>query len=179
MRDVFNVLLANKLYANVTKCEFFTSSVNFLGYIVSANGIEADSAKVKAIQEWPTPQSVSDVCSFHGLASFYRIFVKDFSTIVAPLTKVIKKNVGFLWGEKQECAFNLLKDKLCNAPILAIPNFNAKFELDCDASGVGIGAVTKQGGKPIAYFSEKLSGASLNYPTYDKEMFALIRALEH
>ncbi|KAJ9177048.1 hypothetical protein P3X46_012302, partial [Hevea brasiliensis] len=99
--------------------------------------IEVDEDKVRAIREWPTPKSVSDVRSFHGLASFYRRFVKDFSTIASPLN-----------------------------------------EIECDASRVGIGAVLKQERRPIAYFSEKLSGATLNYSTYDKEMYALVRALE-
>ena len=82
------------------------------------------------------------------------------------------------WGEKQESAFQQLKEKLTNAPILALPNFSKTFELECDASGVAIGVVLLQGGHPIAYFSEKLHGASLNYPTYDKELYALVRALQ-
>ena len=178
LRLVLNVLRKERLYANLKKCDFCQSELVFLGFVVSAAGIKVDQEKVKGIQEWPTPTSITQVRSFHGLASFYRRFVKDFSTIAAPLTEVIKKNVGFQWGEAQERSFNSLKEKLTNAPLLVLPNFSKTFEIECDASGVGIGAVLMQEGKPIAYFSEKLNGATLNYPTYDKELYALVRALE-
>ncbi|KAE8698135.1 pentatricopeptide repeat-containing protein [Hibiscus syriacus] len=138
----------------------------------------ANKEKVKAIQEWPTPTSITEVRYFHGLASFYHHFVKDFSTIAAPLTEIIKKSVEFKWGPLQQKAFELLKDNLCSAPILRLPNFYNTFELECDASGIGIGAVLMQERQPIAYFSEKLKGAQLNYSTYDKELLALVRALE-
>ena len=136
-----------------------------------------DEEKVKAIQDWPTPKLVNEVRTFHGLASFYRYFVKDFSTIVVPLN-VVKKSVGFKWGEEQELAFVLLKEKLCSAPVLALPNFTKAFEIECDAFGMGRGAILMQDWRPIAYFNEKLSGATLNYPTYDKELYVLVRALE-
>ncbi|RDY13892.1 Retrovirus-related Pol polyprotein from transposon gypsy, partial [Mucuna pruriens] len=128
---------------------------------------------VKAIREWPTPKNANEVRSFHGLASFYRRFVKNFSSIAAPLNELVKKDVVFKWDDVHEKAFNLLKDKLTNALVLCLPNFDNTFEIECDAFGVGIEVVLMQESKPIAYFSEKLSGVALNYSTYDKKLYAL------
>jgi hypothetical protein len=104
--------------------------------------------------------------------------MRDFGTIVAPLNDLMKKGVPFYWGATQEHSFNTLIDKLTHAPLLQLPNFDKAFELECDASGIGIGGVLLQDGKHIAYFSEKLSEPSLNYSTYDKELYALVRVLE-
>ena len=104
--------------------------------------------------------------------------MKDFSTIAALLTEIVKKSVGFKWNDEQDKAFNLLKDKLCPASVLALPDFARAFEVECDASGSGIGAVLMQDRRPIVYFSQKLNGAALNYPIYDKELYALVRTLE-
>ena len=112
------------------------------------------------------------------LPSFYRRFVKNFSTIAAPLNELTKKDVEFVWGKSQEAAFQELKTCLTSAPLLVLPDFNKSFEIECDASGIGIGGVLMQEGKPIAYFSEKFDGAQLNYPVYDKELYALVHVLE-
>ena len=109
-----------------------------------------DQAKVVVIQNWPTPTNVNEVRSFHGLASFYRRFVPNFGTIVAPLNDIVKKDVVFQWGEAQQKAFETLKEKLTNAPILALSNFAKTLEIECDASSISIGAVLLQEGHPIA-----------------------------
>jgi hypothetical protein len=104
--------------------------------------------------------------------------VRDFSTIAAPLNNLTKKGVSFHWGPAQDQPFHTLIDMLTHAPLLQLPDFSKTFELECDASGIGIGGVLLQESKLIAYFSEKLSGPSLNYSTYDKELYALVRVLE-
>ena len=113
--------------------------------------------KIEAIKSWPVPETITQVRSFLGLAGFYRRFVKDFSTIVAPLHELTKKGVDFHFGKVHHESFDALKDKLTHAPLLQLPNFDKTFELECDASGIGIGGVLMQDGKPVAYFSEKIT----------------------
>jgi hypothetical protein len=178
LRVVFGALRETRLFANLEKCTFCTDWVAFLGYVVTPQGIEVDEAKIEAIKSWPIPVTLTQLRSFLCLVGFYWRFVRDFSTIAPPLNDLTKKGVPFYWGAAQEHSFNTLIDKLTHALLLQLPDFGKTFELECDVSGIGIGGVLLQEGKHIAYFSEKLSGHSLNYSMYDKELYALVRVLE-
>ncbi|XP_019093259.1 PREDICTED: uncharacterized protein LOC109129463 [Camelina sativa] len=136
LKTVLDVLRREQLFVNSKKCTFCTDNLVYLGFVVSAQDIKVDEEQVKAIREWPSPKTVGEVRSFHGLADFYQRFVKDFSTIAAPLTEDIKKEVGFKWETAQEEAFQLLKQKLTSAPLFSFPDFKKTFEIECDVSGV-------------------------------------------
>ena len=138
LQSVFELLRRDKFYVNTKKCTFVVSKVGFLGYVVTDKGIAMDEGKVKAILDWQVPRFVAEVRSFHGLATFYRRFIKGFSTIAAPLTDCLKLST-FVWDEAKQQSFESLKVAFTAALVLQAPDFERIFELDCDASGVGIG----------------------------------------
>ncbi|GKD30408.1 putative nucleotidyltransferase, ribonuclease H, partial [Tanacetum coccineum] len=178
VRQVLTLLRKDSFYAATKKCVFMTPKVLFLGYVVSGEGIQVDESKVAAVQEWPTPTTITEVQSFHGLASFYRWFISNFSSIMAHLTDCMKGK-SFVWTKEAESAFQVVKEKLTTAPILVLPDFSKVFELHTDASKVAIGGVLSQGGRPVAYFSEKLTEPKSRYSTYDLEFYAVVQAVKH
>ncbi|GJZ74986.1 putative reverse transcriptase domain-containing protein, partial [Tanacetum coccineum] len=158
IRIILELLQKEKLYAKFSKCQFWLDSMKFLGHVINSQGVHVDPAKVEAIKSWSAPKSPTEVRQFLGLAGYYRRFIEGFSLIVKPLTKLTQKNKTYEWGEEEEEAFQLLKGKLCSAPILALPEGSEDFVVYCDASLKGYGAVLMQREKVIALWRYYLYG---------------------
>ncbi|GJV66323.1 putative nucleotidyltransferase, ribonuclease H [Tanacetum coccineum] len=178
LRIILELLQKEKLYAKFSKCDFWIRIVQFLGHLIDSQGLHVDPAKIEAVKNWTSPTTPTEVRQFLGLAGYYRRFIEGFSKIAKPLTKLTQKNKNYIWGEEQESAFQLLKQKLCEAPILALPEGNNDFVVYCDASLQGLGAVLMQREKVIAYASRQLKPHEENYTTHDLELGAVVFALK-
>ncbi|KAI3745140.1 hypothetical protein L1987_58244 [Smallanthus sonchifolius] len=150
---VLDLLKKEQLYAKFSKCEFWLKKVQFLGHIVNEKGIHVDPAKIEVVKNWQAPKTPTEVRSFLGLAGYYRRFISNFSKIAVPLIALTHKGKLYEWGPKQEEAFQTLKQKLCEAPILTLPDGTEDFVVYCDAPHLGLGCVLMQRGKMIAYAS--------------------------
>ncbi|GJY23724.1 putative reverse transcriptase domain-containing protein [Tanacetum coccineum] len=178
LRLVLELLKKEKLYAKFSKCEFWLREVQFLGHVINGNEIHVDPSKIKDVKNWKAPRTPTEVHSFLGLAGYYRRFIENFSKIAKSLTILTQMSKTFEWGEEQELAFQTLKDKLCNAPVLALPEGSEDFVVYCDASRIGLGCVLMQRGKVIAYASRQLKIHENNYTTHDLELGAVVFALK-
>ncbi|GJS58627.1 putative reverse transcriptase domain-containing protein [Tanacetum coccineum] len=167
LRIILELLRKEKLYAKFSKCDFWIHIVQFLGHLIDSQGLHVDPAKIEAVKNWTSPTTPTEVRQFLGLAGYYRRFIEGFSKIAKPLTRLTQKNKSYIWGEEQESAFQLLKQKLYEAPILALPEGNDNFVVYCDASLQGLGAVLMQREKVIAYASRQLKPHEENYTTHD------------
>ncbi|GJR00793.1 hypothetical protein Tco_0523777 [Tanacetum coccineum] len=178
LKIILELLKKEELYAKFSKCEFWIPKVQFLGHVIDSKGIHVDPAKIESIKDWTSPKSPTEIRQFLGLAGYYRRFIEGFSKIAKPMTKLTQKKVKFEWGDKQEAAFQLLKQKLCSAPILALPEGSEDFIAYCDASKKGLGAVLMQREKVISYASRQLKIHEKNYTTHDLELGAVVFALK-
>ncbi|GKA00620.1 putative reverse transcriptase domain-containing protein [Tanacetum coccineum] len=178
LKAILELLKKEKLYAKFSKCEFWISKVQFLGHVIDSRGIHVDPAKIESIKDWASPKTPTEIRQFLGLAGYYRRFIEGFSKIAKSMTKLTQKGIKFDWGEKEENAFQLIKQKLCSAPILALPEGSEDFVVYCDASHKGLGAVLMQREKVIAYASRQLKIHEKNYTTHDLELGSVVFALK-
>ncbi|GKD69090.1 putative reverse transcriptase domain-containing protein [Tanacetum coccineum] len=177
LRIILELLKKENLYAKFSKCDFWISIVQFLRHVIDSQGIYVDPAKIEAVKDWASPATLTEIYQFLGLASYYQRFIKDFLKIAKSLTELTQKNKKYIWGEDQESAFQLLKQKLYEAPILALPKGNNDFVIYYNASHQGLGAVLMQKEKVIAYASRQLKPHEENYTTHDLE-FGVVHILD-
>lgn len=181
---VLQRLLENRLYVKAEKCEFHVSSVSFLGFIVERGQIKTDPAKVKAVAEWPAPTTRKQLQRFLGFANFYRRFIRDYSRVASPLTKLTSVKVPFVWSDEAEAVFVKLKGLFSSAPVLSHPDPTAQFVVEVDASDSGVGAVLSQRSTsdqklhPCAFFSRRLTPAEKNYDVGNRELLAIVLAFQ-
>eukprot|EP00253_Pinus_taeda_P026738 PITA_26738 len=178
LRIVLQTLREHQLYAKFSKCDFFKEEIQYLGHVITKDGIAVDPEKIKAIMEWPVPKDVADVRSFMGLAGYYRRFVEGFSKVAFPITSLQKKGKLFHWTLNCQKSFEQLKHLLTTAPILSIADPNKDYVVCTDASKEGLGGVLMQEGRVIAYESRKLKEHEQKYSAYDLELAAVIHALK-
>ncbi|GBG81924.1 hypothetical protein CBR_g34106 [Chara braunii] len=180
---VLSLLRQHKFKINGEKCEFGRTRVLYLGHEISAEGLKPDDANVASIRDWPRPQSVTEMRSFSGMTGYYRTFVKNYSIVAAPLTDLTRLDTPWEWTDECEAAFRHLKHALTHYEVLKLPDPDKPFIVSTDASQYGIGAVLAQqeGPKlrPVEYMSKKMLSQKLAKSTYEKELYAVYKALTH
>nr|KYP37464.1 Retrovirus-related Pol polyprotein from transposon 17.6 [Cajanus cajan] len=154
LKSVLELLTTNQFFAKYSKCVFAEKSIAYLGHLISAQGVQPDPEKIRAILEWPLPRDLTTLRAFLGLTGFYRRFIRHYATIAAPLTDLLRSS--FSWDTNTDKAFIALQQAIAHSPVLTLPNFDAPFDLETDASSIAIGVVLSQSGHPIAFFSKKL-----------------------
>ena len=178
LRIVLQTLRENKLFAKLSKCDFWLKEVSFLGHIVYAEGIRVDPVKIEAVINWKPPRNVTEVRSFLGLAGYYRRFVQGFSAIASSLTRLLRKGVKFEWDDKCQSIFERLKEILVEALVLIQPTLGRDYTMYSDASRIGLGCVLMHDGKVVAYASRQLKPHEQNYPTHDLELADVVFVLK-
>nr|GEX05122.1 putative reverse transcriptase domain-containing protein [Tanacetum cinerariifolium] len=177
LKIILELLKKERLYAKFLKCDFWLDSIQFLAHVIDRSGVHVDPAKIEAIKSWAAPTMLTEVRQFLRLAGYCRRFIEGFSLISKPLTKLTQKDKKYEWGKEEEEAFQTLKQKLCSAPILVLPEGTKDFVVYCDESLKGFGAILMQREKAIAYASRQLKVHEENYTTHDLELGAVVFAL--
>ena len=183
VREVITRLGNAGLQIDINKSEFYTKKTKYLGLIISTDGMSMDPEKVQVIQAWKDPTSVKELQQFLGFANFYRRFIQGYSAVVSPMTQLLRKEVPWSWGPDQTAAFGALKTAFTTAPVLAYYDYNKRTVVETDASNWASGGVLSQADadgklRPVAFFSAKHSAPECNYEIYDKELLAIVKALE-
>ncbi|QRW22942.1 Retrotransposable element Tf2 protein [Rhizoctonia solani] len=183
VREVLSRLLKNQLFCKLSKCHFHVTTVDYLGIVISPAGFSMDQKKIEAVTSWPTPRTVKQVQAFLGFVNYLCCFIPNFSLVARSLHNLTKKETPWSWGNQEEEAFQELKTLVTKSPVLIHSNPELPYYLETDASGVAMGAILSQQGPdnrlhPIAYMSKSFSGAEANYDTHNKELLAIIKALE-
>lgn len=171
------MLQAGQFFLKQSKCLFGQHQIEYLGHIVSQQGVEPVQEKVIAIQQWRIPTTIRALRGFLGLTGFYRRFIKGYATIAAPSAHLLKKD-QFGWSPEAQLAFGGVKHAVSQAPVLVVPNFAMPFTVENDASGVGMGAVLSQQNHPIAFFSKAFCPKMMSASTYVCELFAITAAVK-
>ncbi|CAM8999668.1 unnamed protein product [Rhodiola kirilowii] len=177
LREVLSTLSSHSFYAKPCKCDVARETLTYLGHVISRKGVAVDPEKILAIKHWPQPTNIKQLRGFLGLTGYYRRFVHHYASIAAPLTSLLRKD-AYVWTTAATQAFNNLCTALSTTPVLTLPNFSIPFHVHTDASGTGVGAVLAQGGRPISYFSKQLSNRLQNSSAYNRELCALVWAVQ-
>lgn len=174
---VLKELQKHQLYANRKRCLFAQTRVEYLGHVVSAEGVSANQSKIAAMLEWPLLKTLKELRGFLGLTGYYRKFGKRYNTIAWPLTEQLKKD-SFQWEEAATQAFEKLKRAMTSVPVLALPDFSRPFIVETDASGYGLRAVFMQNQRPIASFSQVLTARARLKSVYERKLMAIVLAIQ-
>lgn len=177
VRQVLSKLREHQLYMKSSKCTFAKSQLDYLGHIISADGVATDPDKTAAMVTWPVPSSVTELRGFLGLTGYYKRFVKNYGLLAKPLTQLLKKK-QFQWTTEAQDSFESLKQAMVSTPVLALPNSDKPFVIDTDASDIGIGAVLMQDQQSVAFMSKALGPTHQKMPIYEKEFLAVIMVVE-
>ncbi len=192
VHEIFDILAQNDLYLKPEKCLFEQNEIDFLGVMVGAGTIRMDPGKIKTVQDWPTPRTPTNVRAFLGFTGYYRYFIPGYSATARPLLELTKKHTPFHWDQAQEKSFRTLQQAMCTSPVLFQPDYSRQFYLQTDASAYGLGAVLSQEHPsekkgptakpklhPVAYYSATFTPTERNYDIYERELLAIMKALNH